>query len=81
MYEDLRAVQFLTQEDYAAAAKLLWTELREVPFDIVGMNTIFVPAEACPYFKGLKFTETEVLSPSDLTAEELAELRREQGPY
>ena len=81
MYEELSALQFSTEEQYAKAAELLWGDLRELPFDIVGNHTIIIPAEATRCFDGLEFTETEVLSPNDLPADELAALRRECGPY
>jgi hypothetical protein len=81
MYTELRALQFSSREDFAAAGRLLWNELRDLPYDLTGNHTIIIPREAVRYFKGLAFHETEVLSPADLPAAELAELRREQGPY
>jgi hypothetical protein len=81
-YQDLRALQFPTPEQFAAAAELLWSErLRDLPYDLVGNRTIIVPAESLPFFEGLSFTITDVLSPDELAAEELAELRNERGPY
>src|SRR5260370_4689692 len=78
MYRDLRALQFSSAEHFAAAAKLLWSaELRDLPYDLTGKHTVIIPQEAIGYFKGLTFTETEVLSPNDLPSEELAELRRQ----
>lgn len=81
-YQELRALQFRSTEDFASAAKLLWSgNLRDLPFDLVGNRTIIVPAEAAPFFSGLDATETDLLHPGDLPPEELAELRKEQGPY
>lgn len=80
MYRDLRALQFSSEEQFAAAGKLLWGDLSELPYDLVGNQTIIVPAVAVPCFAGLEFTDTEVLSPDDLPADELNELRRECGP-
>ncbi len=81
MYPELRALQFSTGQDFAAAAKFLWSpQLRDLPYDLTGNHTVIIPKEAVGYFKGLTFTESEVLSPADLPSAELAELRREQGP-
>jgi hypothetical protein len=81
-YRDLRALQFSTREHFAAAAQLLWTgDLRDLPYDLVGNHTIVVPAEAVPFFRGLDATETDVLHPGDMPAQELSDLRKEQGPY
>jgi hypothetical protein len=81
-YHDLRAVQFPSPEQFAAAAELLWSErLRDLPYDLVGNRTIIVPAESLPFFEGLNFTVTDVLRPAELAPEELAELRQERGPY
>jgi hypothetical protein len=82
MYRNLRALQFSSAEHFAAAAELLWSaELRDLPYDLAANRTVIIPQEAVGYFKGLTFTNTEVLSPNDLSSEELAELRREQGPF
>lgn len=81
-YRDLRAVQFAAKADFQAATKLLWSgEFPRPPFDLVGYETIIVPAEAVSYFReqGLNFTETAVLSAGDLPAEKINKLRREQG--
>lgn len=81
-YDELRALQFSTADDFAEAAKRLWSpELRDLPFDLAGNRTVIVPQAAVDYFRGLTFTESDVLSPHDLTGEELADLRRRQGPY
>jgi hypothetical protein len=81
-YQDLRALQFHTPGDFAAAAKLLWNDqLRDLPYDLVGSRTIIIPAEAVPFFHGLEVTETDVLHPGDIPPQELADLRKEQGPY
>jgi hypothetical protein len=81
-YQHLRALQFHTREHFAAAAQLLWnSELRDLPYDLVGNHTIIVPAEAVPFFRGLELTETEVLHPGDVSDHELSELRKDQGPY
>ncbi|MCI0639795.1 MAG: hypothetical protein L0Y72_24390 [Gemmataceae bacterium] len=81
-YRELRALHFRTREGFAAAAKLLWSgELADLPYDLVGNHTILVPAEAVPYFRGLDPTETEVLQPRDMPPTELAELRKEMGPF
>ena len=83
MYKELRALRFSTPQEFAAATKLLWTDrFRALPCDLAPYRTIIVPAEAVAYFQEtVTFTETPVLSPDDLPPEELAELRREQGPY
>jgi hypothetical protein len=83
-YEQLKALTFASGEEIDAAIDLLWGEdLRDLPHDLAGGDTVIVPAEAVRYFTaaGLKFTETEVLSAADLPAAELNRLRREQGPY
>jgi hypothetical protein len=81
-YQDLRALTFPSREQFAAAAELLWTgQLRDLPYDLVGNHTIIVPAEAVAFFRGLEVTETDVLHPSDMAPQELADLRKEQGPY
>ncbi len=82
MYASLRAVQFSTARDFAAAAELLWTDqLRDMPYDLAGNRTVLVPAEALCCFDGLSFAATDVLSTADLPPAELAELRRDQGSY
>ena len=80
-YEDLRTLQLRTAEHFAAPAQLLWTgELRDLPYDLVAKHTIIVPAEAAPFFRGLDVTATDVMHPADIPNQELAALRKEQGP-
>jgi hypothetical protein len=82
MYQHLRALRFSSAKDFALAANRLYSDrLRDLPYDLVGNRTVIVPQEAVACFKGLAFTETAVLSPEDLHSEELADLRRQQGPY
>ncbi len=81
-YPRVRALRFRTDKDFAIAAEILWSDsLRDIPYDLVGNRTIILPAEAVGYFRSLKFTNTQVLTPLDLPPKELAELRKEQGPY
>jgi len=81
-YQELRALQFPAPEQFAAAAELLWSnELRDLPYDLVGRRTIIVPVEAVPCFAGIECTVSDVLLPDELPPEELAELRKERGPY
>ena len=82
-YRETQALKFLSQQDYAGAAKLLWNELHDLPHDIVGNHTIIVPTEAVEYFaaKGLKFEQSRVLTPSELPGDELYELRKERGAF
>jgi len=83
-YVDLKALTFPNAEEIDAAIDLLWSDsLRKLPHELAGGNTIIVPAAAVRYFAAaaLTFSEDEVLSPSDLPAEEINALRRDQGPY
>lgn len=77
MYQDIRALEFDSDEEIGKAFDLLGTpDLWELPFDIgvrPGHGAIFVPAEAVPYFQHLNCRESKVGSPSDLTPEELRE--------
>src|SRR5439155_22853521 len=48
-YQQLRSLQFPSQDRFEAAAEVLWNgELRDLPYDLVGNRTIIVPAEAVP---------------------------------
>jgi len=84
-YNKLRALKFQSKQGIHIALELLESDaLRSLPFDIVADYTIVVPAEAVQYFKDVKdlqFEDTEVLSADDIPPEEVALLRREQGPY
>lgn len=82
-YRELRAVSFESDEDLRKALKLLWTsdELFGLPRDVIGGTTMVIPAEALHYFKGLRFTATEVLSSGSISPEERTHLRREQGHH
>jgi hypothetical protein len=83
-YAELKALTFPSTAAIDAAIDLLWSDpLRKMPHELAGGDTIIVPGEAVGYFKGahLTFSEDDVLSPSDLPAHQLNELRREQGPY
>ena len=82
-YREKRALTFKTEKDLDGALDLLWEELFELPHALAGGDTIIVPAEAVPYFKakGLRFRNTRVRSAGELPPEEIARLRREQGPY
>jgi len=77
MYEDIRALEFETKEDRMEAFRLLHgPDLRECPFDMAfsrGHGAIFVPADAVPYFKKLKFKEYPVSDGSDMTPEDMKE--------
>ncbi len=81
-YHHLRGLQFKSEAAFSEAAKRLYAdELRDLPYDLLGDRTIIVPSEALAYFDGLDFAETEILSSADLPPEEIAQLRKEQGPY
>ncbi len=83
-YREKRALIFTDDKDLDAAVDLLWSdELYNLPHALAGGDTIIVPAEAVPYFKakGLKFRDTRLRSAGELPPEEIAKLRREQGPY
>jgi hypothetical protein len=83
-YAELKALRFASAAEMDAAIDLLWTDpLRKMPHELAGGDTIIVPGEAVGYFKAAHLTcsQDDVLSPSDLPAPELNELRREQGPY
>jgi hypothetical protein len=81
-YHDLRALHFKSEAAFSEAARRLYAaELRDLPYDLLGDRTIIVPSEALAYFDGLDFAETEILSSADLPPREIAQLRKEQGPY
>lgn len=83
-YRELRALTFRSDRGIDAAIDLLWSEeLAGVPHALAGGDTLIIPAEAVPFFKarGLKFRNTRVLSASELPAEDINRLRREQGPF
>jgi hypothetical protein len=83
-YRELSALAFASDADIEAAIALLWTEeLRTMPHDLADGMTIIVPKESVPWFvrAGLKFKIQKVGRQSDLSPEERAQLRREQGTY
>jgi hypothetical protein len=83
-YAELKALTFTSPEEMDTAIDLLWSDpLRNLPHELAGGDTIIVPGEAVGYFEAahLTFSQDDVLSASDLPADELNELRREQGPY
>ncbi|MEK7068076.1 MAG: hypothetical protein AAB956_03700 [Patescibacteria group bacterium] len=83
-YDHLRALAFQSKQELHLALELLESDaLRSLPFDLVANRTIIVPQEAVPFFQeaNLQFDNTEVLTAADLPPAEIAQLRREQGPY
>ncbi len=83
-YRDKRALTFKEETELDAAIDLLWSEpLQDLPHDLMGGDTIIVPAEAVGYFKekGLRFRSSKIQSAGDLPSDEVNRLRREQGPY
>src|SRR6266849_2049325 len=78
-YTDQRLLTFKSTKDLDAAIDMLWTaELRGLPHETPDGKTLVIPAEAVDYFTraGLRFTAKQVLSVSDLSAEEIRRLRR-----
>ncbi|HEV3236815.1 MAG TPA: hypothetical protein VGZ25_07485 [Gemmataceae bacterium] len=78
-YADQRILSFKTPKDLDAAIDLLWTdELRNLPHATPDGKSLVIPAEAVSYFAkaGIRFTADNVLTISDLTAEEIRRLRR-----
>jgi len=49
-YPVLYELRFPSEKDLHNGISLLWTELKDVPYDLTG-GAIVVPAEAVPYFK------------------------------
>jgi hypothetical protein len=83
-YREKRGLIFTDEKELDAAIDLLWSEeMHDLPHALAGGDTIIVPAEAVHYFKtkGLRFRDTRVHSAGELPPEEIAKLRREQGPY
>ncbi len=81
-YPHLKALCFADSGEFAEACKMMWEEpMREMPHDLVGDNTVIVPAEAELHFMaaGLKFQSSNVRSPGDLPTGKITKLRREQG--
>lgn len=83
-YPELRALKFFSRKDINSAIDVLHeAHLRHCPFDLVGDNTIIIPAEAVRYFRraGLEFKATRVMQASELPKDKLYELRRTQGTF
>lgn len=75
-YDNFVALKFADRDNFTNGLKLLDKE-KGIPFDMVGSKTLIVPDKAVPWFKGLKFKASEVLSVGDLLPEEIAALRAE----
>jgi len=79
--KEMVALRFASSKDTdEAISRLFSDELREMPYDIPGGDTLIVPGEAIAYFAGLQFKTSDILSPEDVSLEELNELRR-QGTF
>jgi len=60
-YDKLVALAFTSTESWDEAAKKLFEPpLKYMPFDLVGNQTVIVPAEAIEFFKGLEFEVQKV---------------------
>ena len=53
----------------------------EFVYELVGDLVLIIPKDALPLFHGLNFVQEGVRDASDLPADELNKLRREQGGY
>ena len=82
-YRELNTLKFVSEEEIDKAIDILWHDehLKDLPHDIVDGLTLIVPKESTKYFrdKKLKFRASSLLSPDDLSSEELASLRQQQG--
>ncbi len=89
MYRDLSALTFEDREYLKRFVGLLWRDgpLYGMPRTFASGYTMIVPAEAVEYLrkrvgrKGIRFTESKVVSANELAPERLNELRRKQSPY
>lgn len=77
---ELIALRFGSTNDFIAALKIR-SQNPECAYEIVDDCVFVVPKDALPLFTGIPFTEEGVISASDLPADELNELRREQGGF
>ena len=74
--KEMISLKFTSGKDIdEAISRLFSDELREMPYDIPGGYTLIVPRNSVPYFAGLSFKASNVLSPEDVSPAELAELR------
>jgi hypothetical protein len=78
-YCHLDAITFESEADYRAVLKLFWSPgtFYGVPRDIISSRTIVVPEEVVKLLKSerFKFRHSRVLSASELSASERAQLR------
>ncbi len=81
--KELRHIKFRTIRDFEFAIRLCWSdsELRGLPRGTPDGRSLFVPMEAVEIFrkKGFKIIAKKVLSPEDISREELASMRRKHG--
>jgi len=78
-YRNLLLLRFPDRKQLYAAVDLLWTEpFLNLPHDSPDGKTLILPMEALPYFAqaGIKFVAEKALSISDLTEEEIEQVRR-----
>jgi hypothetical protein len=78
-YAEQSILTFRSPKDLDAAIDLLWPEeLRSLTHATLDGKSLVVPAEAVGCFAraGLRFTARKLLSISDLSAEEIRQLRR-----
>jgi orotate phosphoribosyltransferase len=82
-YQELSGIAFANEDEFTKGADRIFSSpaLRGMPADVVGNWTLIVPSIAVSHFEGLKFENQEVGSVNDLSEEEIAELRREQGHH
>jgi hypothetical protein len=82
-YQELSGIAFKDGDEFTKGADRIFNSpaLRGMPTDVVGNWTLIVPSLAIPHFEGLRFEVQEVGSMNDLNADEIAELRREQGHH
>jgi hypothetical protein len=83
-YRELFSLTFPSFEEIEKGIDLLWTEeLRTLPHDLTDGHTIIIPKEAVEYFEraGLRFKAKRVRRSDEISAEERAKMRREQGMF